>query len=153
MTPAQEYWSHAQPWILASLILGLALKTPLVPFHAWFTAAVAEAPLCAGLALLGAGLHLSTYAFIRIVGPFGGEWGAGGGLVIVLAVLGAVHQSLLALSHDDVRKMTACAACHKPRWPSQDFSRCSSWGPRILGRGRARIGAFAIRIRLPGDTF
>lgn len=107
---AQEYWSHAQPWILASLIVGLAIKTPLVPFHAWFTAAVSEAPLSAGLALLGAGLHLSTYAFVRIVAPFAGEWGAGGDLVIALAVLGALHQSLLALAHDDVRKMTACAS-------------------------------------------
>ena len=54
----QEYWGHARRWLLTALIAGLALKTPLAPFHTWFAAAVAEGPLCFGVALLGAGSRI-----------------------------------------------------------------------------------------------
>ena len=40
---AQEYWNHSRRWIVTALVLALAIGTPLVPFHNWFTAAVAEA--------------------------------------------------------------------------------------------------------------
>jgi len=105
----QEYWRHARRWMLTALILGLAIKTPLVPFHTWFTATVSEGPLCAGLAMLGAGLRVSTYTFVRFVGPICGELGVWGDLLVGLVVLGAVYESLLALAHGDLRKLTAYA--------------------------------------------
>ena len=68
---AQEYWRHARRWLLTALVFGLAIKTPLVPFHTWFSAAVSEGPLSAGLALLGAGGRVSAYALIRLAHRFG----------------------------------------------------------------------------------
>jgi NADH-quinone oxidoreductase subunit M len=106
---AQEYWRHARRWLLAALVLGLVIKTPLVPFHTWFSGAVSEGPLCAGLALLGAGSRVSTYAFIRVAEPLWGDLGTMGDLLVAVAVLGAVYQSLLALAHGDLRKLTAHA--------------------------------------------
>ena len=106
----QEYWRHARRWLLAALVLGLAIKTPLVPFHTWFAPVVAEGPLCAGLAMLGAGLGVSTYVFVRFVGPLCGDLGAWGDLLVALIVLGAVHESLLALAHGDLKRMTASAS-------------------------------------------
>jgi NADH-quinone oxidoreductase subunit M len=106
----QEYWKHARRWLLTALILGLALKMPLAPFHTWFAPAVAEGPLCVGLAMLGAGLRVSTYAFVRFAGPLCGDLGAWSDLLVGLVVLGALHQSLLALAHSDMKKMTACAS-------------------------------------------
>lgn len=106
----QEYWRHARRWLLTALVLGLAIKTPLVPFHTWFAPAVAEGPLCAGLALLGSGLRVSTYAFVRLVGPLCGDLGAWGDLLVAAVVLGAVHESLLALAHGDLKRMAAYAS-------------------------------------------
>jgi NADH-quinone oxidoreductase subunit M len=107
---AQEYWRHARRWLLTALVFGLLIKTPLVPFHAWFAGAVAEGPLCAGLAMLGAGARVSTYAFLRIAGPLWGDLGAMSDLLVLIAVLGAVYQSLLALAHSDLRKLATHAS-------------------------------------------
>ncbi|HUE13109.1 MAG TPA: proton-conducting transporter membrane subunit [Planctomycetaceae bacterium] len=105
----QEYWKHARRWLLTVLVLGLAIKTPLLPFHTWFAPAVAEGPLCAGLAMLGSGLWVGTYAFVRLVGPLGGDLGAWGEVLVAVVVLGALHESLLTLAHGDLKKMTASA--------------------------------------------
>jgi NADH-quinone oxidoreductase subunit M len=107
---AQEYWRHARRWLLTALVFGLAIKTPLVPFHTWFSVAVSEGPLSAGLALLGAGGRVSAYALIRLGAPLWGDLGAMSDLLIAMAVLGAVYQSLLALAHGDLRKLTAHAS-------------------------------------------
>ena len=107
---AQEYWRHARRWLLTALVFGLLIKTPLVPFHTWFAGAVSEGPLCAGLALLGAGARVSTYAFLRLVYPLWGDLGSMGDLLVLIAVLGAVYQGLLALAHGDLRKLVTHAS-------------------------------------------
>lgn len=107
---AQEYWRHARRWLLAALVFGLVIKTPLAPFHTWFSGAVSEGPLCAGLALMGAGGRVSTYALIRVAGPLWGDLGTMGDLLVAIAVLGAMYQSLLALAHGDLRKLSAHAS-------------------------------------------
>ncbi len=66
---AQEYWKHAQRSLLTLLVLGAAIKAPLVPFHAWFAAVVAEGPLCVGIALVGPGLRVGLYLLARFIGP------------------------------------------------------------------------------------
>jgi NADH-quinone oxidoreductase subunit M len=95
--------------LLTALVFGLVIKTPLAPFHTWFAGAISEGPLCAGLAMLGAGGRVSTYAFIRLAGPLWGDLGAMSDLLVAIAVLGAVYQSLLALAHGDLRKLAAHA--------------------------------------------
>jgi NADH-quinone oxidoreductase subunit M len=107
---AQEYWRHARRWLLTALVLGLLIKTPLVPFHTWFAGAISEGPLCAGLAMLGAGARVSAYAFLRLAYPLWGDLGAMGDLLVLIAVLGAVYQSLLALAHGDLRKLSTHAS-------------------------------------------
>ena len=88
---SQEYWRHARRWLLTMLILGLVIKTPCVPFHTWFASAVGEAPLCAGLAMLGATMRVSGYVLVRIVAPLCGDLGGWGDLLVALAVLGAFY--------------------------------------------------------------
>jgi NADH-quinone oxidoreductase subunit M len=106
----QEYWKHARRWLLTALILGLAIKMPLAPFHTWFAPAVAEGPLCVGLAMLGGGLRVSLYAFVRFAGPLCGDLGVWSDLLVGLVVFGGLHHSLIALAHGDMKKMTACVA-------------------------------------------
>ena len=92
---AREYWEHARHWIVAALLAGLWLKTPLFPFHTWLATVVAEAPLCAGLIILGTGLRVGTYAFLRFVGPLLNSPEIGS-LLMAMAALGALHTSFLA---------------------------------------------------------
>jgi NADH-quinone oxidoreductase subunit M len=105
---AQEYWKHAQRALLTILILGAAIKAPLVPFHAWFASAVAEGPLCVGLALVGPGLRVGLYLLARFIGPLGVDLGAAADLIVGLTILGAFHESLLAYGQANAKKMIAC---------------------------------------------
>jgi len=134
----KEYWRHARRWMLTALIFGLAIKTPLVPFHTWFAATVSEGPLCAGLAMLGAGLRVSSYTFIRFVGPLCGELGVWGDLLVGLVVLGAVYQSLLALAHGDLRKLTAYAGLSQTSLALAGFF--SQQAPGTIGAVLLTIG-------------
>jgi NADH-quinone oxidoreductase subunit M len=103
---SQEYWKHAQRSLLAILVLGATIKAPLVPFHAWFSAVVAEGPLCVGLALIGPGLRVSLYLLARFIGPLCGDLGWAE-LIVGLTVLGALHESLLAYGQANLKRMVA----------------------------------------------
>jgi NADH-quinone oxidoreductase subunit M len=105
---AQEYWKHAQRSLLTILILGAAIKAPLVPFHAWFAAVVAEGPPCVAVALVGAGLRVGLYLLARFIGPLCGGLGAVADLIVGLIVLGAFLESLLTYGQANLKKMIAC---------------------------------------------
>jgi NADH-quinone oxidoreductase subunit M len=105
---AQEYWKHAQRSLLTILVLGAALKAPLVPFHAWFAAIVADGPPCVGIALVGPGLRVGLYLLARFIGPLCGDLGGVADLIVGLAVLGAFFQGLLTYGQANLKKMIAC---------------------------------------------
>ena len=105
---AQEYWKHAQRSLLSILILGAAIKAPLVPFHAWFAAVVAEGPPCVAIALVGAGLRIGLYLLARFIGPLCGELGGVADLIVGLTILGAFLESLLTYGQANLKKMIAC---------------------------------------------
>jgi NADH-quinone oxidoreductase subunit M len=107
---ALEYWKHAQRTLLVVLIVGTVIKAPLVPFHAWLAGVVSQGPLCVGLALLGPGLRVSLYLLARFIGPLYGDLGWGGDLLSGLAVLGALHASLLTYGQSNFKKMIAAVA-------------------------------------------
>jgi NADH-quinone oxidoreductase subunit M len=105
---AQEYWKHAQRSLLAILILGVAIKAPLVPFHAWFAAVASEGPLCVAIALVGPGLRIGLYLLARFIGPLCGDLGGVADLIVGLTVLGAFLQGLLTYRQANLKKMIAC---------------------------------------------
>jgi NADH:ubiquinone oxidoreductase subunit 4 (subunit M) len=105
---AQEYWKHAQRSLLSILILGAAIKAPLVPFHAWFAAVVAEGPPCVAIALVGAGLRIGLYLLTRFIGPLCGDLGGVADLIVGLTILGAFLESLLTYGQANLKKMIAC---------------------------------------------
>ena len=89
-------------------MIGAALKAPLVPFHAWFAAVVAEGPLCVGNVLVGPGLRVGLYLLARFIGPLCGELGGIADLIVGLAILGAFLQGLLTYGQANLKKMIAC---------------------------------------------
>ena len=55
--------------VLLAIMLGLAIKTPVVPFHTWLPPAHTEAPAAGSAILAGVLLKMGTYGFFRIAMP------------------------------------------------------------------------------------
>src|SRR5260370_3161167 len=55
--------------VLLAVMLGLAIKTPVVPFHTWLPPAHTEAPAAGSAILAGVLLKIGTYGFVRIAMP------------------------------------------------------------------------------------
>ena len=67
--------------IFYGVLLGLAVKVPLWPFHTWLPPAYAEAPTGASMFLTGVMSKMGVYGFLRIAIPDGGEVKDGGVLL------------------------------------------------------------------------
>jgi NADH-quinone oxidoreductase subunit M len=102
-TPIPE---SAQGLIFLLLVLGFAVKAPLLPFHTWLPTSAMEAPTF--LSALLVGLKLGVYGIIRFAIPLAPQaalehrW--------LLAILGAVtliYGALIALQQSNLRRLLA----------------------------------------------
>lgn len=94
--------------VLAALVVGLAIKTPSVPFHTWLPPAHSEAPAAGSAILAGVLLKLGTYGFVRIAMPLLPEaWRRYALVIVVLGVLSVVYGALVALAQTDFKRMIA----------------------------------------------
>ncbi|MBW4718667.1 complex I subunit 4 family protein [Saccharothrix obliqua] len=94
--------------VLAALALGLAIKTPVVPFHTWLPPAHTEAPAAGSAILAGILLKMGTYGFVRIVMPtLPGTWRDYAPVFVVLGVVSVVYGALVALAQRDFKRMIA----------------------------------------------
>jgi NADH-quinone oxidoreductase subunit M len=60
------WWPQA---VFLGVLLGLAVKVPLWPFHTWLPPAYAEAPVGASMFLTGVMSKMGVYGFLRILWP------------------------------------------------------------------------------------
>jgi NADH-quinone oxidoreductase subunit M len=102
-TPMAE---QAQEMVFLLLLLGFAVKAPLLPFHTWLPTAAMEAPTY--LSALLVGLKLGVYGVIRFAIPLAP--GAALEHRWLLAILGAVtliYGALIALQQTNLRRLLA----------------------------------------------
>ncbi|HVI17028.1 MAG TPA: NADH-quinone oxidoreductase subunit M, partial [Gaiellales bacterium] len=84
------------------------IKAPLVPFHTWLPDAGAEAPIGAGVVLVGVLDKVGTFGFLRYclpLFPLASQRLAP--LVLVLSVIGILYGALLAVGQKDMSRFVA----------------------------------------------
>lgn len=93
---------------LLAVLIGLAIKTPLVPVHTWLPAAHVEAPAPASALLAGVLLKMGVYGMIRIAYAMMRETFVTYTFVIgIFAVVGIVYAALVALGERQIKRRIA----------------------------------------------
>lgn len=94
--------------VLLAIGVGLAVKTPTVPFHTWLPLAHTEAPAAGSAILAGVLLKMGTYGFLRIAMPILPDaWRQYATVVVVIGVVCVLYGALVALAQSDFKRMIA----------------------------------------------
>lgn len=94
--------------VLLAIGVGLAVKTPTVPFHTWLPPAHTDAPAVGSAILAGVLLKMGTYGFVRIAMPLLPDtWRAYAPVVVVVGVVSVLYGALVALAQEDFKRMVA----------------------------------------------
>ncbi|WP_214364697.1 NADH-quinone oxidoreductase subunit M [Pseudonocardia sp. H11422] len=105
---AADVPESTQIWLFLGFFLAFAIKAPLVPFHTWLPDAGAEAPVGAGVLLVGVLDKVGTFGFLRYclpLFPLASQKLAP--LVLTLAVIGILYGALLAVGQTDMKRFVA----------------------------------------------
>ncbi|MEO7132373.1 MAG: NADH-quinone oxidoreductase subunit M, partial [Dermatophilaceae bacterium] len=94
--------------VLAAILLGLAVKTPTVPFHTWLPPAHTDASAVGSAVLAAVLLKMGTYGFVRIAMPILPEaWRAWAWVIIVVGIISVLYGALVALAQSNLKRMVA----------------------------------------------
>jgi NADH-quinone oxidoreductase subunit M len=104
--------THVAPFVptavFLGVLLGLAVKVPLFPFHTWLPAAYAEAPTGTSMFLTGVMSKMGVYGFLRILWPlFPLQLHAAAQPLTWLALGGVVLGAFAAMRQTDLKRMVA----------------------------------------------
>jgi NADH-quinone oxidoreductase subunit M len=114
---------------LLAVGVGLAVKTPTLPFHTWLPPAHTEAPATGSAILAGILLKMGTYGFVRIAMPvLPGSWREYALVAVVVGVVSVLYGALVALAQTDLKRMIA-------------YTSVNHMGYVLLGVGAAGIVA------------
>jgi NADH-quinone oxidoreductase subunit M len=117
----------AAGFALLAIGIGLAVKTPTVPFHTWLPPAHTEAPATGSAILAGILLKMGTYGFVRIAMPILPDaWRQYAVAAVVVGVVSVLYGALVALAQTDVKRMIA-------------YTSVNHMGYVVLGVGAAGI--------------
>lgn len=91
-----------------AILIGFAVKTPLVPLHTWLPPAHADAPAAGSAILAGVLLKMGTYGFLRILLPMlPGTFAHYAVLIVALGVISVIYGALVALAQTDFKRLIA----------------------------------------------
>ncbi|MFJ6111838.1 NuoM family protein [Dietzia maris] len=94
--------------VMAAILLGLAVKTPTVPFHTWLPPAHTDAPAVGSAVLAGVLLKMGTYGFVRIAMPLLPQaWQAWAWVIVGVGIVSVLYGALVSLAQSDFKRMVA----------------------------------------------
>ncbi|NJM86947.1 MAG: NADH-quinone oxidoreductase subunit M [Hydrococcus sp. RU_2_2] len=94
--------------LLAPLLVGLAIKIPIFPFHTWLPDAHVEASTPISVILAGVLLKLGTYGLLRFgIGLFLDAWVVLAPSMATLAAISALYGASCAIAQRDMKKVVA----------------------------------------------
>ncbi len=93
-------------FVLGAILLGLAVKTPTVPFHTWLPPAHTDAPAIGSAVLAGVLLKMGTYGFLRVAMPMLPEaWRSWAWVIIAVGVVAVLYGALVAVAQNDLQRI------------------------------------------------
>ena len=105
---AAQVPESVQIWLFLGFFVAFAIKAPLVPLHTWLPDAGAEAPIGAGVLLVGVLDKVATFGFLRYCLPlFPSAAKTLAPLVLVLSVIGIIYAALLAVGQNDMKRFVS----------------------------------------------
>lgn len=95
-------------WLALGVLLGFAVKTPMMPFHTWLPNTYATAPTAVTMLLTGAMSKMGVYGLLRLAVPiFGAELARVRTPLLWLAVLTVVAGAWAAAVQPDLKRVFA----------------------------------------------
>jgi NADH-quinone oxidoreductase subunit M len=103
-----ELSTTAGRWLFLAFFIAFAVKVPLFPLHTWLPDAHTEAPTAGSVLLAGVLLKVGAYGLLRFnLALFPEASGYFAGAVSVLAVIGIIYGSIVALIQRDLKRLVA----------------------------------------------
>ncbi|WP_245627696.1 complex I subunit 4 family protein [Actinomadura oligospora] len=94
--------------VLLAIVVGLAVKTPTVPFHTWLPPAHTDAPAAGSAILAGVLLKMGTYGFVRIAMPMLPDaWRKYAWVIVIVGAVSVVYGALVALAQRNLKRLIA----------------------------------------------
>ncbi len=126
--------------VLLAVMLGLAVKTPVVPFHTWLPPAHTEAPAAGSAILAGVLLKMGTYGFFRIAMPMlPGAWRQYAAVFVVAGVISVIYGALVALAQASFKRMIAYTSVNH-----MGYILLAAGAAGILAHGEAQARSLAV---------
>jgi NADH-quinone oxidoreductase subunit M len=98
----------AQLWLFLAFVLAFAVKAPIWPLHTWLPDAYGESPTPVTILLAGVLSKMGIYGLIRFCLPlFPDALAAMRPWIWLLAVVGIVYGSLIAMAQRDMKRLVA----------------------------------------------
>ncbi|MBO9572694.1 MAG: NADH-quinone oxidoreductase subunit M, partial [Chitinophagaceae bacterium] len=100
--------NNEQMWLFWIMFVAFAVKMPIFPLHTWQPDTYEQSPTATTMVLSGLMVKMGVFGLLRWLVPILpiGAW-AWGDTVSMLAVIGMIYASLIAMRQDDMKRLIA----------------------------------------------